>query len=200
MTGALGLKRTDDRAEQSSPGSLGDTSTDVPASAILDDLTRRDVVTDLGNSVRPTPAFAARWEASMERLAGLDPHSLADETRQAARGAATTDAVRSERDRWYVVLGDGSGRVAGETWIPRPKAIAETAAVQVLAETGVAPAVRPAAATALSMFLSSCPDCGGAVTERAAGGCCGPPMRSADGSHRTALVCRECGVHLHVFD
>lgn len=200
LLNAIGLKPNGSVPPDAARGSLADADVAEHGPRRLDVLVDHGIVTERAGSVRPTEQFAARWEEAMDRLAGQEPEALAATTRDSARGAATAHTVRSDRDRVYVVLGDGSGRVTGETWIRRPQAIAEVAAVQVLADMDVPSALRPTAASAVTMFISTCPGCDGSVVERAAGGCCGPPMRSEDGSVKTALVCEDCGAHLHVFE
>lgn len=185
------------------PGSLTDAHEGTNREAVDDAaveaaLLEAGVLVD-GDERAIADEFRSRWDAEMATLRELDTKALANAALEVAPDAATAEAVR-QGGREYVALSDGSGNVPAEFRLRRPTAIAETGAVRAQAALGVPPGLRVAAADALCTFLSTCPGCGGAVTERVAGGCCGPPARNADDNPQTAMVCEDCGVHLHVFD
>lgn len=181
------------------PGSLADPGEETDGEAVLESLLEAGVLEPAGEDLEVAAAFRDRWDEEMATLRDRETEALADAALEATPAASDAEAVY-QGGREYVVLSDGSDDVAAESWLRRPTAIAEVAAVRAQAGMGVPRDRRVAAANALCMFLSACPDCGGPVEELVAGGCCGPPPTTADGEPRTAMVCTECGAHLHVFE
>ncbi|MFC5278079.1 hypothetical protein ACFPM1_04780 [Halorubrum rubrum] len=172
---------------------------DADGAAVMEALAEADVVRLTPESLELDNSFYEAWQAEMERLAAVGNEKLADTTVSVSPATAAVDVHRSG-EQTYIVLSDGSTSIAGETWLRRPVAVVETAAAHTLAEWGVDSAVRPFAAHALGLFLDTCPECGGDVTERPASGCCGPPERGPSGELLQARMCESCHVRYHVFE
>lgn len=192
-----------DRNADAGPGRAAATLADATTAdgeAILEDLVAAGVADADGDDVRLADAFEERWQAEIRRLRERSPADLAAATLAAAPAADAAEAV-TERDRAYVVLSDGSGEPAGEVWLRRPVAVAETAAARALAElTDLEPDRRAVAAHGLAVFLDDCPVCETPLSEGKAGGCCGPPRTDAEGHPLRALVCRDCRTQFAAFE
>jgi len=197
---ASGAAGTDEAGnDRPRPATLAE-ATAADAEAVLADLVEAGVVDATGDDARPTDGFDERRRAEIERLRALSLEDLAAATLAMAPTATSAEAV-TEGDRAFVVCSDGSGEPAGEVWIRRPVAVAETAAALGLAEATDLPADRRAvAAHGLSVFLDDCPGCGTALETRKAGGCCGPPRTDADGHPLRALVCSGCRTQFVAFE
>jgi hypothetical protein len=179
------------------PATLADATT-ADGEAILADLVEAGVVGASGDDARPADRFDDRWKTEIERLRERSPAALATATLAVAPTAAAAEAV-TEGDRSFVVLSDGSGDPAGEVWVRRPVAVAETAAARTLAATTDLER-RAVAAHGLSVFLDDCPVCERALETRKAGGCCGPPRTDAEGHSLRALVCPDCRTQFVAFE
>lgn len=167
--------------------------------AVLANLVDAGVVEATEDDVALDAEFEVRWQAEMATLRDATTEELAAVTGDVSPTAQEADVV-TVRGTTYVVLSDGTGDVAGESWLRRPTAIAETGAARALADTGVPAEQRPAAADALCLFLESCPVCDEDLAERRAGGCCGPPKRGPDGELLMALVCESCATQFATFE
>jgi len=84
--------------------------------------------------------------------------------------------------------------------LSRAVAIAETAAVEALADRGVSEAVRAAAARPLRTFVRTCPTCGGDVSETTLRNCCGGPGSLYGTPERPVLACADCEAVVFEFD
>ncbi|WP_135365153.1 hypothetical protein [Halosimplex halophilum] len=206
------MQRNGGRPDGESRSGGDDAETDRPAPATLADATAADgeaVLADLieagavdasGDDVALAADFGRRWQAEIEALRDADPADLAAATLAAAPAASAVEAT-IDRDRTYVVLSDGADEPAGEVWIRRPVAVAETAAARALAATtDLAPERRAVAAHGLSVFLDACPICETDLDARKAGGCCGPPRTDAEGHPLRALVCPDCRTQFAAFE
>ena len=196
-----GEGRSDGRdwRRERTPATLADATT-ADGEAILSGLVAAGVVAATDEDVHLASAFSRRWQAEIEALRERSPSALADATLAATPTAERARAVTG-RDRDYVVLSDGSGAPSGEVWLRRSVAVAETAAVRVLAETTDLDAgSRAVAAHGLAVFLDTCPVCESELLERTAGGCCGPPRTDADGRPLQALVCVDCRTEFAAFE
>lgn len=161
---------------------------DAPAGEeLLGALAARGILVTEAESVAVEPATFDAWQAKMADLAVLDTPELAAAVSETA-GVDASDETAGERE--YVVLGG--------TWLSRPVAVAETAAVRVVAERFEDHATLIAAASVLRMFLSACPDCGSELHETTTASCCGgytnPTTVPED-----VLACPDCGVWLYRF-
>lgn len=158
-----------------------------------------------GGAVVLSRAVEERWEREMATLRELDDGSLAA---AALDASAATDAWSATDGPWgpmgpderrYVVLSVGADSAVGETWLSRPVAIAETAAVRALDGAVGDAGTRRAAASAMRVFLETCPDCTTPLRETTTAACCGGSMGSSTRPHEV-LACPECDVSLHQFD
>lgn len=179
-------------------GSVGDPA-GVAGEDVLETLVEADVIVEDGDRLEPTDTFAERWATHMDELVALDLEALLAETRETVTGAAEVKSV-DHGTRQYVVLHDGSGEVTGESWVRRPKAIAEVAGIRAMAGAGIAEETALAAADPLCLFLTDCPSCRERLEERPAGGCCGAPRTDPEGRPIMAMVCPSCRTHFHVME
>lgn len=191
-------------------GANGDGSADAEAvapapagEAVAEALVESGALEADGEALVPSADFRERWTAAMADLRELDDAALAEATLAASPAAeawsVTSDGPLTPVAREYVVLSDGSGEVTGETWLSRPVAIAETAAVEALEPYVDDGATRRAAARAMRTFLESCPDCGAPVVETTTAACCGTTT-GADTQPDEVLACPDCDVRLYTFE
>ncbi|MFB6152546.1 MAG: hypothetical protein ABEJ40_12145 [Haloarculaceae archaeon] len=172
-----------------SAGSLGDGAPEADGEQLLETLVGAGVLELDGDAVVPAESFDRDWHDEMAALASRSTEGLADAVADVTP-AAEVSVRRDERtgDEW-VALGDGDA-IATETWLNRPVAIAETAAVRQLPDT-LDDATRRAAAARLRMFLAACPDCGTELEEGTTVPCCGGYNGQSDVPEET-LVCPAC--------
>lgn len=172
---------------------LGD---DIDGERLIERLLDAGVLIADDDRVDLNPSFADRWDAEMTTLASRPTEALADATFEVAH-AGEVSVFEGQRNEW-IILNDGSGGVESQTWLSRPVAIAETAAVRALGDELDA-RTRRAAAGPLRVFLRDCPDCGTALREATTQTCCGggtDPRSEPD----DVLACPACDVLLHTFD
>lgn len=161
----------------------------IDGEELLGELIAAGAVED-GGRLRLAPSFRDDWESRMDELRAADDDALA----AAAADAAPFEATGEARDGLIVLRGGA--------WTPhlaRAVAVAETAAVEALADRGVAPDRRASAAYPLRAFLRDCPACGGPVVETTARDCCGGSGRIYGSPERAVLACEECGEVLYRF-
>jgi hypothetical protein len=187
-------------------GSVGDeSSTDDTGEAVLAALLERGVVVADDEEVALDHAFRDAWRGEMKDLRARDDDGLAAALREAGPEGVVVDVVESsgwtgEDDRWFVVS-DGSGDPANESWLTRPVAVAETAAVRALAaETDLSAARRAQAAGPLRTLLRACPVCDGGIEETTAMDCCGGPGGTDPDAPDDVLACADCNARLYTFD
>ncbi|WP_255171112.1 hypothetical protein [Natrononativus amylolyticus] len=201
ITAALFERRNADptRPEDGTANSLAGDTTDVDGEVLLSELAAADVLDVTAESVALTDEFRDRWDGEIAVLREYDHASLASAVLEASPVAEDVDVVDRDGQR-YVVLSDGTDSITAESWVRRPNALAQTAAVRTLAAYDISESRRASAAYALGLFLTHCPACEAALTDGIVGGCCGPPQTAADGTPKSALTCNRCQVHLHVFE
>lgn len=180
-------------AQASSDGLAGD----VDGEALLERLQAEGVLIPDGELVDLDPSFRDAWATEMATLADRSTDDLADAVFEVAH-AATVSVTEGEERPW-IRLGDGSDSVMAETWLSRPVAIAETAAVRALAEWVEDLPTRRQAAGPLRVFLTDCPDCGEPLVESTTMNCCGgsTPSRSEPAD---VLACPACETRLYTFE
>jgi hypothetical protein len=169
----------------------------VDGDALLETLVAAGVLTMDGEVVDLNSDFATAWNDAAGRLASFDTERLADATFEVAHAAEVS--VYRDGDREWIVLSDGRGGFEGKTWLSRPVAIAEAAAVRGLDDWLDDPETRRVAAGPLRMFLDTCPDCGTALREESAASCCGGYTNPTAEPPRV-LACPSCEVRLYTFD
>ena len=205
IAAALGLEgRPGSRAEGG--GSLGgaeESDASADGEALFEMLLAAGAVEADGEAVTLAPEVEERWTAAMADLRAGDDEALARAALEASPAAdawtVTDDSWTTPVERNYVVLSDGSETVTGETWLPRPVAIAEVAAVEALEPLVEGVDSRRAAARAMRVFLETCPACGAPVEETTTAACCGVTTGSSTRPDEV-LACPDCDVRLHTFD
>jgi len=168
--------------------------------AILDRLLAAGVLVAEGEALALADEVHEHWRAEMDSLNSLSSDGLAAEALETAPTATDARAIDGERPgeegRW-IALGNGSD-IAAETWLSRPVAIADIAAVRALGRFDLPLDTRLAAARPLRMFLSTCPDCGGRVEETTTATCCGGVTNPRRGPQEV-LACADCSQRLFTF-
>ncbi|WP_440005910.1 hypothetical protein [Halomicrococcus sp. SG-WS-1] len=167
------------------PGSLASGADDATGERAADALVDAGVLHAVGDTVHLDERFRERWRAAMADVRNED---LATAVRSVAEHAETVETV--EEGRWVVLSGGGP---ASETWLPRPVAVAEVAAVRALADDGVPVALRAPAASALRTFLQDCPACDVPLAETTTDDCCGSATTNPMAPPETVLACPDCG-------
>lgn len=192
---APGIER--EGGESGDEGLAGDD--DLDGEQLLETLLAAGALTVDGETVDLDPAFAEVWESKMADLADLDTEALADATFAVAHASEASTYDGDGDPHEWVVLSDGSGSFEGRTWLSRPVAIAETAAVNALDGYVDDEGTRRAAAGPLRMFLQTCPDCGTDLREQSAASCCGGYTGPKE-EPATVLACPDCNLRLYTFD
>lgn len=168
---------------------LGDANPTADASdddhagvAVLEALVDAGVLTDAGEELFLDEAFRERWIDRMATLRAADEAALLDRV-AAACPADVTGQVHGDR---VLLAGERDVRTS------RAVAVAETAAIETLAEWGVDGPVRARAASPLRTFLGTCPACGGVVRETTRRNCCGGPGSVYGTPEQPVLACEDC--------
>lgn len=144
-----------------------------------------------GDRLHLEEGFRADWRDGIERLRARSDGELVEAV--AAATGPETDAELMAADRPMIALVGPDG---GESWVSRPVAIAEVAAVRAI-DSSVADASdreRLAAARALRGFLDRCPVCDSWTEEASLRRCCGNRPRPG-----TVLRCPDCDEALYRF-
>lgn len=176
------------------PGSLAD---DVAPEALLGALVGAGVIDADGDRLHLDGGFRERWREEMRVLRDLTDEKLAAAARDASPVASAGEIVEG-RERIYVVLSDGTGDPMAKSWLTRPVAVAETAAVRALSEAPLSRDEATLAAGLLRMFLEECPVCDAPVRETSEAVCCGGG-RTGNRPPRDVLACGECDEQLYTF-
>lgn len=180
-----------DDEPETPPDSDSLTALDADGAQVMGALLDAGVIVDDGEMVAPTDEFVEAWESTMAELRGLDDEAFA----AAVADAAPFEAEGTVDDGWVVVEGEGQA-----VHLTRSIAIAETAAIRVMADYDVPEAVRVDAAQPLRMFLEHCPNCGGVVEETTTAACCGGSKGAYGGVVYDVLACSECETIVYEFD
>jgi len=174
-------------------GSLRDVGDDDTPEDVLELLVAAGVVRVDGDHLAIDEDVAEAWRERM-RAADDDWSSM---VAVAERDLPGVDSARVERagDETYVVVTGGSA-----AWLRLPVAVAELAAVDVLAGTDLPAASRAVGAHALCAFLETCPVCCDDLVEGAADDCCGHTLAEPGADPPTVLACEPCGVTFYTLD
>lgn len=174
------------------PGSVGDATT-ISGEALMKRLVETGVLTVENEQVALATEFEAAWNREQETL---------QEYGQDALASAVVDVCPDAADVRSVGQGGEWLELGGGTWISRPVAIAEVAAIRALEDdqssgTPLSPAYRRAAAKPVRNFLTHCPACDAELVERNPADCCGggDPREQPD-----VVVCPECDKLLYSVD
>ncbi|SDM43379.1 hypothetical protein SAMN04487949_1643 [Halogranum gelatinilyticum] len=182
---------TADDEPETPPDSDSLTALDADGAQVMGALLEAGIIVDDGEMVVPTDEFVEAWESTMAELRGLDDAAFA----AAVADAAPFEAEGAVDDGWVVVEGQGQA-----VHLTRAIAIAETAAIRVMADHDVPESVRVDAAQPLRMFLEHCPKCGGVVEETTTAACCGGSKGAYGGVVYDVLACSECETIVYEFD
>ena len=150
--------------------------------AVLEALADAGVLAEAGEELFLDEAFRERWTDRMATLRAADEAAFLDRV-TAACPADLTGQIHGDR---VLLAGDHDVRTS------RAVATAETAAIETLAEWGVAGPVRVRAAAPLRTFLGTCPACGGRVRETTRQNCCGGPGSVYGTPEHPVLACEAC--------
>ncbi|MFO8114880.1 MAG: hypothetical protein R6U01_05880 [Halorubrum sp.] len=160
-------------------GSLAD---DRDPEAMMTALVEAGVVEPDGDRLYLDDAFQTAFEDRMAELRDLPGEELAART-----AAASHSSVEGEfHDERVLLAGDW------DAWLSPAVAIAETAAVETLADQGISHDLRVQAAEPLRTFVSTCPVCGGDVTDTTLRNCCGGPGGVSGNPERPVRACADC--------
>ena len=165
-------------------------SADVDPEELLTALVEAGVLVPEGEDLLLDPAFEEAWIERMAELRALSDEALAARAAEAAAGDVESGAYN---DRILI---------AGErdVWLRPAVAIAETAAAETLADSGLDPSLAGPAAHPLRVFLPSCPACDGDVEETTIQNCCGGPGSVQANPEQPVLACVDCETVLFEFD
>ncbi|WP_229114148.1 hypothetical protein [Halapricum desulfuricans] len=173
---------TDPLRETDTLSDAGGGEADPDPQAVLESLVAAGVVEGDGEQLFLNDAFREAWT---DRMATL----RADEAEFLARIEAASPAdVEAQLHNDHVLLGGGR-----DVWLRRSVAIAETAAVETLAEWDLPAETRTLAAQPLRTFLRTCPVCGGPVSETTCRDCCGGSGSVHESPDQPVLACDDCG-------
>jgi uncharacterized protein with PIN domain len=160
----------------------GDGTDDPDPEAVLESLVAAGVIEDDGEQLFLNDAFREDWT---DRMATL---RTADESELLARvEAASPAAVETQLHDSHVLLAGDR-----DVWVRHAVAIAETAAVETLADWELPVEIRAHAAQSLRNFLQTCPACGGPVRESTRQNCCGGPGSVYENPEHPVLACEDC--------
>ncbi|MFC6904088.1 hypothetical protein [Halalkalicoccus tibetensis] len=144
-----------------------------------------------GDRLHLDEGFRADWRDGIERLRTRSDGGLVEAVSAATDPGTDAELIAADRPMIALVGPDG-----GESWVSRPVAIAEVAAVRAL-DSHVADGAsreRLAAARALRGFLDRCPVCDSWTEEASLRRCCGNRPRRG-----TVLRCPDCDEALYRF-
>jgi hypothetical protein len=168
--------------------------------AVLATLVESGILRPDGEELSLAPEVREEWRAEIDSLNSLASPELGVELERSVPTITETRAIddeRAGRDGRWIALGDGS-EIASESWLSRPIAIGELAAIRALEAFDLPIERRLAAARPLRTFLSTCPDCGGQVVESTTASCCGGLTSPRQGP-QDVLACTDCEERLFAF-
>lgn len=183
----LGFEAAKEASRHERSDSLGE---DVDPERLIADLSAAGVLVETDVELRLADDFREAFERRCETLRALDDDELATRTANAASGTPDGKAVNNR----ILIAGDR------DVWLSPAVAIAETAAVETLAEWDLDSDIRQAAARPLRTFVRTCPACGGTVRETTLRNCCGGPGSTHRNPERAVLACEACDAVVFEFD
>ncbi|PSP75995.1 hypothetical protein BRC86_02480 [Halobacteriales archaeon QS_3_64_16] len=178
----------------------GERDTEPDGDAVLTMLLESGIVRPDGEDLSLAPEVREDWRAEIDSLNSLASPALGAELEASLPTITETrviDDERAEREGRWIAFGDGGG-IASESWLSRPIAIGELAAIRALEAFDLPLETRLAAARPLRMFLSTCPDCGGRVEASTTATCCGGLASPRQGP-QDVLACTGCNERLFTF-
>lgn len=160
-------------------GSLAD---EGDPEAMMEALVEAGVIVPDGDQLYLDDDFRTAWEDRMADLRDRSGEELAART-----AAASHSSVEGEFHGERVLLAGDR-----DAWLSPAIAIAETAAVEALADRGISHELRVQAAEPLRTFARTCPVCAGRVTDTTLRNCCGGPGGVSGDPERPVRACAEC--------
>ncbi|AZQ15607.1 hypothetical protein [Halorubrum sp. PV6] len=160
-------------------GSLAD---EGDPEAMMEALVEAGVIVPDGDQLYLDDDFRTAWEDRMADLRDRSGEELAVRT-----AAASHSSVEGEFHGERVLLAGDR-----DAWLSPAIAIAETAAVEALADRGISHELRVQAAEPLRTFARTCPVCAGRVTDTTLRNCCGGPGGVSGDPERPVRACAEC--------
>ncbi|QSG11068.1 Membrane associated protein with Zn zinger domain [Halapricum desulfuricans] len=174
---------TDPLRETDTLSDAGDDAAEADPQAVLESLVVAGVVQDDGEQLFLNDAFREAWIDRMATLRSADESAFLDRIE-----AASPADIEAQLHNDHVLLAGGR-----DVWLRPSVAIAETAAVETLAEWDLPAETRPLAAQPLRTFLRTCPVCGGPVSETTCRDCCGGSGSVHESPDQPVLACEDCG-------
>lgn len=172
-----------------SAGGIGDE--DADGEAVLTALVDAGILTG-GEDLHIAEDAAEDWWTAMRDLADVTLAELAAAVEAESPTPVRTKTYEDGGSAWIIVT-DEDESIKSETWLSRPVAIADIAAVRTLTDRGIDRQTAADAASPLRLFLEDCPDCGGDIVETSGDGCCGG---FGPGGPTRVLACSDCGQRL----
>ena len=169
--------------EQPAGVESGSLAVDSDPEAVMRALVEAGVIEADDDQLYVDDEFRAAWADRAAELRELSGEELAARTAAASHGAVDGE-FHGER---VLLAGDR------DAWLSPAIAIAETAAVEVLADRDVPRDVRVQAARPLRAFVRTCPVCGGDVEDTILRNCCGGPDGVSGDPERSVKACADCG-------
>lgn len=157
-------------------------SDNVDTEEVLSALVAGGVIEDNGTELFLDEDFRAAWNERMADLRTVDDKSFLDRIED----ACPADVEGERLDDWIILAAHRDVKIT------RVVAIAETAAIETLAEWGIPESVQAPAAPSLRNFLRTCPSCGGDVSESTRRNCCGSPSSIYANPEQPVLACQDC--------
>ena len=187
IPGADGL--FDAHASDRTPGGLGDA--DADGEVVLTSLIEAGILTG-DDELHIAPDVADDWRDAMQELADDSLEALAAAVEAESPSPVRTKTYENDGRAWIIVT-DEDESLESETWLSRPVAIADIAAVRTLTARGIDAQTAADAASPLRLFLDDCPDCDGELVATNGDGCCGG---FGPGGPTRVLACLDCGQRL----
>lgn len=172
-----------------SAGGIGDE--DADGEAVLTALVEAGILTG-DEDLHIADDAAADWWTAMRDLADATLEDLAAAVEAESPTPVRTKTYEDGGSAW-IIVSDEDESITSETWLSRPVAIADVAAVRTLTDRGIDRRTAADAASPLRLFLEECPDCGGDIVETGGDGCCGG---FGPGGPTRVLACSDCGQRL----
>jgi hypothetical protein len=149
---------------------------------MMEALVEAGVIVPDGDQLHLDDDFRTTWENRMADLRNGSGEELAART-----AAASHSSVEGEYHGERVLLAGDR-----DAWLSPAIAIAETAAVEALADRGLSRDLRVQAAEPLRTFVRTCPVCGGHVTDTTLRNCCGGPGGVSGNPEHPVRACADC--------
>jgi len=180
----------EDRTREESESLADDVGMD--GKTVLRELSAAGVIEFEGERLFLSEAVDSAWYERMDELADRSLDALSATVQESIKQVDHAEPY-VEDDADWIALGSDHKQL-----LPRPVAVAELAAYEVLGETIDDERLRVAGAEAFRMFLDRCPVCGSELVESSSVSCCGGHLGPRQNPDET-LVCPTCEQRLYTF-